>query len=406
MKDYIKQHRQERDRLLGMVYVEREGLQKARGYLKNDLIKIITGPRRAGKSIFALMMLKHTNFAYVNFDDEALKSVLQIGNYDDLWGVLDEVYPDNRYILFDEIQNLKDWELFVNKSHRRGRNLILTGSNAKLLSGEWATALTGRTIEFEVWPFSFSEYLLVKKGGTVLDYLQTGGFPEVVTKSLEAREYAQGLVNSILIKDITTRHNINRQQLLLDLNQYLSTQFTCDISYSNLAKIFGLSSANTIQKYVGYLQNPYLYFLLDRFHFKTKMRITSSKKLYLIDTAFAPLGISADTGKLLENAVFLSLLKVGFEPNRDQFYFKTKNGKEIDFVIKKNHQIAALLQVCLQLENPKTLAREVSALHEAGRELNCQRKIIITQEIQKNLSEVSEIEIIKANDWLLNPSVK
>lgn len=400
MKDYINQHRIERDRLLGLQYVEREGLEKAKIHLESNLIKIIAGPRRAGKSVFALSMLKNKNFAYVNFDDEALMGILKIGNYDLLVDTLKEVYPDFEFILFDEIQNLKNWEQFVNKLQRRGYNLVLTGSNAQLLSGEWATALTGRTVEMEVWPFSFQEYLKVKKMGTVNEYLKIGGFPEVITKSLDRQAYTKGLMDSILIKDVTGRYQINRQQLLFDLNRYLLTQFTNEISFSNLAKIFELSSANTIQKFVRYLQNPYLYFLLDRFHAKPKLRITSPKKLYLVDTGFAPLGTSADTGKLLENAAFLSLLRKGYKPNADLYSFKTTNNKEIDFVYRRGYEIEALVQICSDLTDPKTLSREVSALNEVGVELNCKNKVIVTMNEVKNIPATPGIDIIKATDWL------
>lgn len=400
MKDYINQHRVERDRLLGLPYIEREGLEKAKNHLKNDLIKIISGPRRAGKSVFALSMLKNKNFAYVNFDDESLRERLNLGNYDSLIDILKEVYPDFEYIFFDEIQNLKNWELFVNKLQRRGHNLVITGSNAQLLSAEWATALTGRTVEMEIWPFSYHEYLKVKKMGTVNEYLQIGGYPEVLIKLLDRCGYTRGLMDSILIKDVTKRYRINRQELLFDLNRYLLTQFTNEISFSNLAKIFDLSSANTIQKFVRYLQNPYLYFLLDRFHVKPKLRITTPKKLYLVDTGFAPMGYSADTGKLLENAAFLSLLRKNFRINSDLFSYKTQNNKEVDFVCRRGYQIDALVQVCADITNPKTLSREISALDEAGKELKCNHKILVTLDESVANHNTKGIEIIKASDWL------
>lgn len=400
MKDYINQHRVERDRLLGLPYIERDGIEKAKNHLKSDLIKIISGPRRAGKSVFALSMLKDKNFAYVNFDDEALMSVLNLGNYDTLVDCLKELYPGFEFILFDEIQNLQNWEQFLNKLQRRGYNLVVTGSNAQLLSGEWATALTGRTIEMEVWPFSFGEYLKVKKMGTVNEYLQMGGYPEVVTKLLDPKTYMTGLLDSILIKDVTRRYQINRQQLLFDLNKYLLTQFTNEISFSNLAKIFELSSANTIQKFVRYLQNPYLYFLMDRFHAKPKLRITTPKKLYLVDTGFAPLGLSADTGKLLENAAFLSLLRRRYRPNSDLFSYKTRNNKEIDFVYRRGYKIEALVQVCADISNPKTLAREISALNEAENELECKDKIVVFMTGIMNDKTTAGIKFIKASDWL------
>lgn len=140
-------------------YIKREKLNFAQKFLDTDLIKIITGPRRAGKSVFAFLLLKNIKFAYINFADENL---LKVKNYDEILNALFEVYPDAKIVFFDEIQNLNNWEIFVNKLQRRGYNIILTGSNAKLLSKELATNLTGRYINIEVLPFSFTEFLTAR----------------------------------------------------------------------------------------------------------------------------------------------------------------------------------------------------------------------------------------------------
>lgn len=143
-------------------YIKREQLSETKKYLEQDLIKVITGPRRAGKSVFSLLLLEQTDFAYVNFDDEQL---LELDNYDKLIQVLFEVYSDPEYLLFDEIQNLKKWEVFVNKLQRRDFNIVITGSNSKLLSRELGTTLTGRHIPIELLPFSFREFLLSQNSG-------------------------------------------------------------------------------------------------------------------------------------------------------------------------------------------------------------------------------------------------
>src|SRR3990172_8089376 len=156
MKDIILGHKAERDEFLKTLYVEREGLQNARKGMKNNRIKVIDGPRRAGKSVFAIQMLKGLDFAYLNFDDERL---LGISDYDDLLKAIRQVYGETKYVLFDEIQNLHNWELFVNRLNRKGFNLVITGSNSRLLSRELATHLTGRHQQFQILTFSFSEFL-------------------------------------------------------------------------------------------------------------------------------------------------------------------------------------------------------------------------------------------------------
>ncbi|MCG2687150.1 AAA family ATPase [Candidatus Parcubacteria bacterium] len=159
IKDIVLQHKLEKEKFLAQEYVPREQLAFGRKILDSNLIKVIMGPRRAGKSVFCFLLLKNKNFAYLNFDDENL---LQIKNYDDILKALIEVYSKMDFIFFDEIQNLNNWELFVNRLQRRGYNIILTGSNAQLLNKEWGTALTGRHLPIEIFPFSFKEFLQVK----------------------------------------------------------------------------------------------------------------------------------------------------------------------------------------------------------------------------------------------------
>jgi len=221
MKNALIGQKAERDALLKGNYVPREGVLSAKAALANTLIKVIMGPRRAGKSIFAIQMLKGVDFAYVNFDDERLADT---DDFDELLKSIIEVYGETGYLLFDEIQNVKGWELFVNRLHRRGKNLIVTGSNSKLLSRELATHLTGRYIPFQVLPFSFPEFLLARnfdlddtlnlkeRQGLLLrnlsDYLSTGGYPEVVTGNLDGKHYLATLFDSILFKDIVKRYNV------------------------------------------------------------------------------------------------------------------------------------------------------------------------------------------------------
>lgn len=158
LKTTVLKQRQEKERLLSLPYIERTKEKEAEKWLNSDLIKVVLGSRRAGKSVFSLMLLKDRQFTYFNFDDESLPGEKKL-NLDKLMSELRQAYGDTKYILFDEIQNLSKWELFVNRLHRGGYNLVLACFNARLLSKELATALTGRHIPIQILPFDFSEIL-------------------------------------------------------------------------------------------------------------------------------------------------------------------------------------------------------------------------------------------------------
>ncbi len=211
MKTTILNQRAERDELLSRPYQQRHTKYDADELLKSPLIKLITGPRRVGKSVFALLMLQGKNFAYLNFDDNQL---LKKWDEDLAMSALDDVYPDYDFMLLDEIQNLPDWDLWVSKLYRRGKNLIITGSNAKMLSSEMATVLTGRYLQIEMLPFSLEETMSWKDispdreeqaaQAIVLadDYMRNGGYPETIPSRSITKSYLSTLFDSILLKDV------------------------------------------------------------------------------------------------------------------------------------------------------------------------------------------------------------
>ena len=190
--------------------------------LDKNIIKVITGPRRAGKSFFTLHELsKQGNFGYVNFDDEAL---VEVEDYNEIIDTLQSVYQQTDLLFLDEIQNLPKWELFVNRLQRQGYRLVVTGSNSRLLSRELATHLTGRYLPTLVFPFSFREYLRYYYPGDVTsneirtklsDFLQYGGFPEPLVKDLDLKQYLNTLHDSVLFKDIIKRHGIHKIRFCL-----------------------------------------------------------------------------------------------------------------------------------------------------------------------------------------------
>ena len=420
IKNIINQQKEERDLLLSQDYLNRIDDVSMAGFLRTKLIKLITGPRRAGKSVMALQLLKNQNFAYLNFDDDLL-----LKHFDENAVIqsLDEVYTGYKHLLLDEIQNLPDWELWVNKLHRRGVNLIITGSNAKLLSHEMASSLTGRYVQISVFPFSFAETIKFHerfmprqyeitphKTGNTLSLLKTymlnGGFPETVLNPGILKNYLSLLFDSILLKDILKRFRIRQTQQLYDLSNYLLSNYTNLYSFNLLKTDLGFNSVATVQKFVGYLEEPYLFLNLTRYATKIKSQQKSPQKTYIVDNGFVKarsFELSPNFGRLLENLVFVELLRRNYKPGLELFYYRTRNDREIDFVVRKGHTVVQLMQVCYDVLNPKTLKRETDALAEASSELSCKNLLIINWDKEELINKNGiEIKLIPAYKWLLS----
>jgi len=419
LKHTLLQQREERDELVSRGYIIRLDVSAKAEYLESGLIKLITGPRRSGKSVLALQLLHGQTFAYLNFDDDLL---LKEFDEDAVVEGLYEVYPNFQFLLLDEIQNLLDWELWVNKLYRRGFNLVVTGSNARLLSREMGTSLTGRYIQIAVFPFSLEEYFdyhqfsmvdfqdaTPKKKGELLslmnDYLLNGGYPEVVFTPAIGKNYLATLFDSVLLKDIVRRFQIRQTQQLYDLANYLLSNFTNQYSYNQLMKDLNFSSVMTVKKFVGYLSEPYLFFNLSRFSNKIKLQQNAPKKSYVVDNGFIrsrSFESSPNLGRLLENMVFVELLRRGLIPDLELFYYKTRNDKEIDFVCRHGHQINQLIQVCFDVSASKVLKRETEALVEAAVELKCFDLVVVTWDKEDTLKlKDCTIRIVPIWKWLL-----
>ena len=397
MKTTILNQRAERDELLSRPYQQRHTKYDADELLQNPLIKLITGPRRVGKSVFALLMLQGQNFAYLNFDDNQL---LEKWDEDMAMSALDDVYPDYDFMLLDEIQNLPDWDLWVSKLYRRGKNLIITGSNANMLSSEMATVLTGRYLQIEMLPFSLDETMRWKNispnreeqsaQAIVLadDYMRNGGYPETIPARGITKSYLSTLFDSILLKDVAQRHNVRNTTDLYNLATYLLLNFCNPISANELAGELGLSSVATTKKFCDYLNEPYLFFYLPRFNNKLKLMNKAPKKVYVVDNGFVQstaFNLSENLGRLLENQVFVELLRHGYIPGQTLFYYRTRNDKEVDFVTRKGAKVEQLIQGCYDMTSEKTRKRELDALVEAAEELHCDNLLVITNSEQNEL---------------------
>lgn len=396
-KNIVLKQKQEKGQFLTFRYVERTKDPFGKKWLDSNLIKVVLGPRRSGKSVFSLMLLKDKPFMYFNFDDEVLASAGSVST-DELMKELHAAYGNIKTILFDEIQNLPNWELFVNRLHREGYNLVLTGSNAHLLSKELATALTGRHIPIEILPFDFKEFLRAKnfqidpeygslpqKRGELLklldEYLMSGGFPEIVLGSLDTKDYLEVLFDSVLFKDVVKRHKVRFSTQIGNLGSHLINNFTSLYSLRKLQDALNLKSVTTTEKYTKYLEEAYLIFSLLRYSPKSIQRIKSPKKVYVVDNGFVSakaIQHSPDKGKLMENLVFTEFVKRGIKPQSELFYYKTRNDREVDFIVKKGTEIVELVQVCYEAANQETEQREIKALLEAGQELKTKKLTILT----------------------------
>jgi hypothetical protein len=390
LKDIILTQQRELEDRLKEPYVERKMLY--RWALEDDLIKVIAGPRRSGKSFYGLHLIQQTrSYGYVNFDDERLAG---IGDYDEIISAVNAVYGNPRYLLFDEIQNLPRWEMFANRLQRQGFRLLITGSNANLLSSELATHLTGRHSSLVMFPFSFGEYLAsagdqkteIEKRQALEVYAEQGGYPEPLLKKIDRHDYLRTLLQSTLYKDIIKRFKIRSIQGIDDLSLYLMSNMAREYSLNALSGVTRCRSVHTVDKYIRYLQEAYLVFPLKRFSFKLKNQAGQNKKIYCTDNGLAVSAgfrFSANRGSLYENLVAIALEKEEIAGRISVFYWKGAQNEEVDFVVKEGLTIAQLIQVCADISNPKTLKREMRALIKASQELNCDDLLLLNDRIDR-----------------------
>ena len=414
MKTIILNQRKERDELMSRPYLVRRNNQDVDILLNSHLIKLITGPRRVGKSTQALLMLRDKNFAYLNFDNYSL---LDAWNADLVMRMLDDVYPDYEYILLDEVQNLDAWDLWVSELYRKGKNLVITGSNARMLSSEMATVLTGKYLQVEMLPFSLEEFFdwnkfdlhsvkpEQKTVSQVLmdDYLRNGGYPEVVASRQLTRSYLDTLFDSIIWKDVAKRHNVRNVTDLNNLAMYLVSNFCNPVSANELTAELGFSSVNTTKKYMDYLHEPYIFYYLSRYNNKLKLMKKAPRKVYVVDNGFVAskaFSLSDNLGRLLENQVFIELIRRGYDVEKTMFYYRSRNDKEVDFVLRKGTSIECLVQVCYDMSSPKTEKREVDSIIECAGELKCSNLVIVTYNDKRTIEKDGyKIEVLPISEF-------
>ncbi len=386
----------------------------------SSLAQVVIGVRRSGKSTICHKVLSERNieYAYINFDDDRLANI----NVEDLNNILSCIYQiygiNIKYIFLDEIQNVDGWHLFVNRLLRNNMHIFITGSNAKLLSGELATHLTGRYNEIHLFPFSFAEYCIFNKidmhsittkadanrKRAFMEYINIGGFPEMQTLR-NKRGYVQSLIEAIVTKDIQKRFNIRNVDALRKTTHHLINKACQEVNYKQIAKLLGLTD-NTTKKYVDYLRQAFLIQILAKYSYKSKERIRNTKA-YIVDSglqnnrenSFAPENI----GWRLENVVYIELLRRCANNFLDIYYYKSNpRAKEVDFVICNQNKAIKLIQVAYDIDNEKTFNRETNALINASIELNCDNLYLIAFSSTQNFElHGKTIHIVSVIEWLL-----
>lgn len=378
---------------------------------------IISGLRRCGKSTLLRQIrasLEKESY-YFNFEDERLLS-FKTTDFNALFEVLIELEGEKKVFFLDEIQNVPDWEKFVRRMIDRNFKFFLTGSNASLLSRELGTRLTGRQVSFNLTPFSFIEYLKFKKhkfqSEDLLNtskranlkkyfnqYLSEGGMPEYLT--YQNIDLLKSVYTDILYRDILVRYNLKEEKILRELMLYLLSNSGSLFSLNKLKNLLNLGSLNTVKSYIGYLENSFLLATVNLYSPSLKVQIFAPQKVYCNDNAFIRLlafQFSENKGRFLENLVFQELKR----RQKEVFYFKTKQGKEIDFLIKDGLNPLELIQVSWSLNDQSTLEREISALFEAMSELDLKKSLILTDnETGEWCKENKIIQAVPTYQWLL-----
>lgn len=398
LRQIIRDQREELfETMRNKMLIPREFHTEFKEFDSSKLVKVVTGIRRAGKSVFLYQFLKDREFAYLNFDDDRLGEV----EPDDILQTFYHLYGKHfNTIFFDEIQNLPRWELFINRLKRIGFNIFITGSNAKLLSTELASHLTGRHLAMEIYPFSFREYLTARKvdinietskGKSLIKhqlerYIREGGFPEIVVERENYQLYLKALYRQILESDILTRRKIAYKKAFKEISAALIANSGNLITYNKIKKQFQFKSEHTVKNYISHLNEAYLFITLNRFSPKPVEIEKSPKKVYSIDTGFVnsmAVKFSENIGMLYENIVAIELKRrQSVDESMGIFYYNSPRHYEVDFVIKGPLAFKQLIQVCWSLHDPNTKDRETRALLNASEELGCDNLLIITDDYE------------------------
>jgi predicted AAA+ superfamily ATPase len=362
---------------------------------------ILSGIRRCGKSTLLRQIIKKLkSYYYFNFEDSRAVD-FDVKDFEKLEEVFHEEYGNGDYYFFDEIQNIPKWEVYVRRLVDLKKHVIITGSNASLLSKELGTRLTGRHLTHEMFPFSFKEFLTIEKKEASIhsfeNYLTEGGLPEYL--QYKRPDILQILLNDILNRDIAARHKIRSQRQLKELATYLLTNVGKQFTYNSLKKNFKFGSVNSVISFMSHFEDAYLIFTIPKFDFSYKKMLVSPKKVYSIDNGMTIRNSASffdDRGRLLENLVFLSLRR----KHKEILYFQNEN--ECDFIVKDGAKIVQAVQSCYEL-NEDNKERELNGISEAVKKFKLKEGLILTY----NQTDDFDIRGIKVKvmpvwKWLLS----
>lgn len=365
----------QKQRLLAMEMGQlREELAKLPHLFSHALI--ISGIRRCGKSTLMAQLLRkeYPNALFVNFEDNRL---CDFEKQD--FNRLDKIIENNHYteLFFDEIQVVPEWERYARQKLDEGYKMMITGSNASLLSKELGTKLTGRHITKELFPFSFTEFCDYKKllpsGEASAYYLKIGGFPEYVKQN--HTEILTNLFDDILMRDVVLRYGVRDVKMLQRLSLFLISNVGNLLSANKLKNIFEFGSTSTVTEYLSHLELSYLFFFVPKFSYSIKVQVINPRKVYSIDTGIIAensISFSHDIGTKLENIVFLSLRR-----NYNEIYYFAENNRECDFIVFNRGRLIGCYQVCYDL-NDLNLNRELKGIFSALDFFNLNEGTIVT----------------------------
>lgn len=393
--------------------------------LDSSLAQIVIGVRRSGKSTICQKVLVESGviFAYVNFDDERLRGV-QANDLNDILEELYRIYGSFTHLFLDEIQNVEAWPLFVNRLLRQRVRIVMTGSNANLLSSELITHMTGRYNLIELYPFSFAEYCSMTnvdtqkfttkasglRGYALNQYLQTGGFPEILQNArMSAKAYVQSLLRAIVEKDICRRYHVRYKQTIYDLANHILDWFCQEKSYNSIAKDLQIASVHTVRNYMGYLENAYLVRSIPKFSYKSIER-NAARKYYATDMAFLAQRERAlqteSLGWRLENVVAIELLRRMEYATEELYYLRESRSYEVDFAVVEQSCVTQLIQVTYDFTTPKPrlFNREIGGLVKGAKATQCNDLTLVMGSGDTHDIEVDSfiIHCVNAAEWLLN----
>ena len=386
--------------------------------LNSKLAQVIIGVRRIGKSTLCFNALRKAgvHYAYANFDDERLEE-LETKDLDNVLQTLYKIYGKFDYLFLDEIQNIDGWPLFVNRLLRQRIHIIITGSNAKLLSTELATHLTGRHHKIELFPFSFKDWCSIKdveytrlttKNKGLLskayeEYFRQGGFPELISGEENHKEYISTLIDNIISQDIKKRYKIRNIDALKRLAHHILNETPTLIVKDTLQNIIGIKSERTLGNYLMYLNQTYLISTISKYSSRSRERARNEKS-YAIDVAFMDKRENAFSGEnlgwRLETIVYLELLRRKAGTENDIYYYQGRSA-EADFVVCDGNKTLAVYQVSYDISNEKTRKREIKGCIAGAKATKCDNIYLITDHESEIIEEDGyTIQVVPIWEWL------